>query len=294
MSLEFSVFMFVMMILLSLSSMEREISQFDGEKAENNIPLGPNVFSLLYNISNRLDGIDKKMGDIEKKFDKKMGDIEKKFDKKMEVMDKKFDKKMGDMDKKMDKNFVELKWEMESMENRTRLFFNGEISKLLIRMHSDNHDKVRTLAKSSTSSEVCDQYVTAHYVYFLGKMFGISVAHTPCYYPSSPPSFLHACPDVDVSIWAGCPPTNVSLLNISNTIVEAKLGDSATAFGFSGGEYRTWHGYISKRIGRMEPGKHFSPNPPSHESEFLFSAAAQDLGMSGGGVINGKGKLSFV
>ena len=122
-------------------------------------------------------------------------------------------------------------------------------------------------------------------------MFGISVAHTPCYYFDTIPSFINLCEGLDVGLWNGCPPVTASLLNISSRIAEARLGDTATIFGFASGAPRTWKGSIISLLGKTTVGTHLTPNPSEHAQELLFSGA-QDRGMSGGAAINGVGMAS--
>jgi hypothetical protein len=82
------------------------------------------------------------------------------------------------------------------------------------------------------------------------------------------------------------------LLNITNNIVAAKLGDYATVFGFADNRPRTWKGNIAGYLGHNTTGKHFCPQVPENAKELLFQGS-QDMGMSGGGAINGKGKINF-
>jgi hypothetical protein len=137
--------------------------------------------------------------------------------------------------------------------------------------------------------------VTAHFVIYRDKVFGISVAHTPCYIDDIVPAFINACPKLDVSIWSGFPPDNIHLLNITGSVAVAKIGDVATAFGFADDERRAWKGYISKFKGNQSfedniECRHFTPFACSHPKELLFAGSSQTYGMSGGGVMNGKGK----
>lgn len=110
---------------------------------------------------------------------------------------------------------------------------------------------------------------------------GISVAHYPCYtLHDIIPSYVHACPNLDVAIWSGYPPVNMNLLNISGSIVDAKMGDAATAFGYSKKYSRAWHGTIVGQLGYNTSGKDFTPSAYENEKELLFQEAQQQ-GMSG-------------
>jgi len=161
-------------------------------------------------------------------------------------------------------------------------------------LHDDNRDKVAALGKSSISANICGSMVTAHYVLYNKTVFGLSVAHTPCYrYAEAPPDYVKPCPNLDISLWIGCPPKNTFLLNITNSITQAKMGDIATAFGFASGRPRSWVGVITGQLGQNFEGAHFSPQAYEDENELIFQAS-QEFGMSGGGVLNGFGKCNTV
>ena len=161
-------------------------------------------------------------------------------------------------------------------------------------LHDDNRDKVAALGKSSISANICGSMVTAHYVLYNKTVFGLSVAHTPCYrYAEAPPDYVKPCPNLDISLWIGCPPKNTFLLNITNSITQAKMGDIATAFGFASGRPRSWVGVITGQLGQNFEGVHFSPQAYEDENELIFQAS-QEFGMSGGGVLNGFGKCNTV
>jgi hypothetical protein len=60
-------------------------------------------------------------------------------------------------------------------------------------------------------------------------MVGISKAHG-----DSIPGFMIPVPNLDVSIWSGVPPPSVSLLNITDPIVSAEIGDITTTTSLEG------------------------------------------------------------
>ncbi len=86
--------------------------------------------------------------------------------------------------------------------------------------------------------------MTAHFVVYRNVTLGISVAHAPCYHDQRIPNYVATCEGVDVSLWDGCPPNNVSLLNTTNSVVSARFGDFAAVFGFTNAKPRTRKGYI--------------------------------------------------
>jgi hypothetical protein len=98
------------------------------------------------------------------------------------------------------------------------------------------------------------------------------------------PEFVIPCVGLDVSLWNQCPPSTISLLNITDSVVTAKLGDFATVFGFTNNQARIWKGHIAGHDGESKPGWHFSPEVPQHEDELIFQGS-QDLGMSDGGAL---------
>jgi hypothetical protein len=187
--------------------------------------------------------------------------------------------------------------ELRSLRNETNVKLNDQATRLekiaaevVAQIHDANNIKVDALQNCSTYSIVCGSYVTAHFVLYQGLVFALSVAHTPCYTNHNIPSFIVTCDALDVSIWFGLPPRHISLLNISNSVVKASMGDSASAFGFSDSKPRSWHGTITGKLGYNFSGVHFTPSAYENEEELLFTGA-QDKGMSGGGVLNGRGKL---
>ena len=182
--------------------------------------------------------------------------------------------------------FSELKTEFRTAHSELQSHIDMRFEQL----HDDNRDKIISLQKASRSSEICGSAITSHFVLYKSYVFAISVAHTPCYMGDILPEWFHVCPQLDVSIWSGCPPANVALLNITSSVVDAEMGDAATAFGFSFGNPRAWHGTIVGLLGKNSTGKHLTPNAFESDQELLFQGAQQQ-GMSGGGVLNGRGYL---
>eukprot|EP01031_Cornospumella_fuschlensis_P031650 gene31650-38250_t len=150
--------------------------------------------------------------------------------------------------------------------------------------------EVEALRKVSVATNICGSTITAHYVVLENRMFAVSVAHAPCYLGDELPSLLLFCPELDISLWKGCPPSGASLLNISSRIALARLGDTVTVFGFADGVARTWSGSIASYVGKTSIGRHSHPNPSEHAEELVFQGA-QERGMSGGAAINGVGYL---
>lgn len=171
------------------------------------------------------------------------------------------------------------------------------IAEKFANLHDHDRNVVKALRKVSRNPIVCQSRVTVHYVVYQQKIFGISVAHSPCDNSSvlmKKPSYMHACRRLDVSIWSGCPPKGVALLNISGGVAEAVMGDKATAFGYASTHARSWTAWIVGSYGKSFPeGVHFTNSPPEHMDELLYSGQ-QQLGMSGGGVVNGHGYVGVV
>mmetsp|Transcript_10257 Transcript_10257/g.14112 ORF Transcript_10257/g.14112 Transcript_10257/m.14112 type:complete len:307 (+) Transcript_10257:16-936(+) len=195
---------------------------------------------------------------------------------------------------------LELKSSLSSMERQlsaTNLSLSEQVTQLrnemidqFFKLHDENHVKVEVLKSCSISAEICDSKITAHYVLYEKYMFGVSIAHTPCFVGDVIPESLLPCDGIDVTLWKGRPPPSVSLLNITGRIAKANVGDSALAFGFSNDVARSWQGAILGKLGYNTSGRHFTTTAYEHHEELLFSGA-QDAGMSGAGVLNGRGYL---
>jgi len=172
--------------------------------------------------------------------------------------------------------------------------FATKIEELKITLHDHNANTVKVLTAVTTNSTICDSFVTAHFVLYDDKIFGISVAHTPCYLSRhhTIPEWVVACPNRDVALWKGCPPAGISLLNITNSVANASLGDAALVFGYADMKKRSWSGNVIG-MGKSYTGHHFTPEAYGHDEELLFTGA-QDKGMSGGGAINGRGTFIFL
>ena len=184
-------------------------------------------------------------------------------------------------------DMVGLETRLDSIE--TSMMTKKDMQQYLLNRHDFDRNKVRDLAKISGYSSICGSFITTHYVVYKQKMFGISVAHTPCFLGDEIPEFVMAVPNLDVSIWRGVPPPEVSLLNITDSIVSAEIGDTATAFGLTMDAWpRAWQGMLVGRFNAEEKGRHFTNHAHHHKDELLFQGA-QTGGMSGGAVLNGNG-----
>ena len=53
--------------------------------------------------------------------------------------------------------------------------------------------------------------------------------------PTIQAAYDAAAANLDVSIWSGCPPEDVFLLNITGRVAKAEIGNSALALGLTGG-----------------------------------------------------------
>ena len=184
-------------------------------------------------------------------------------------------------------DMVGLQTRLDSIE--TSMMTKRDMQQYLLNRHDFDRNKVRGLEKISGYSPICGSFITTHYVVYKKKMFGISVAHTPCFLGDEIPEFVMAVPNLDVSIWRGVPPPEVSLLNITDSIVSAEIGDTATAFGLTMDAWpRAWQGMLVGRLNAEEKGRHFTNHAQHHKDELLFQGA-QTGGMSGGAVLNGNG-----
>jgi hypothetical protein len=233
---------------------------------ESKVQEGGDEFNnnILLTIATQLKNLEQKITNQEKKFDG-------------------LEDKINDLNIKIDKSIADI-------EKTFTQLIQDQTQQLRQTLHDDNSIKIEQLSKCSSSSILCNQSITVHYVILDGYIFGISVAHTPCYHDTVIPIYVHACDNLDVSVWDGCPPKDVSLLDITGRIVEAKLGDSAIAFGFSSGLPRAWYGSIVGELGKNYSGVHFTNHAFENSKELLFQGT-QNQGQSGGAVVNGNGKL---
>jgi len=236
-------------------------------------------------MESKMDNFMTQVLDLFKKQESKMDIIESKLESKLDIIKSKMDimeSKMDKMESKMDK----MESKMDKMESN--MVSKDDMNRLLTKQHESPRNKIRILEKISGRSSVCGSFVTTHYVVYKEKMFGISVAHTPCYVGDNIPAFALPVPDLDVTIWIGIPPTT-SLLNITDSIVSAEIGDTATAFGLTmEGWPRAWQGMLVGKLGLQESGRHFTNMANHHKEELLFQGT-QRRGMSGGAVLNGNG-----
>ena len=136
--------------------------------------------------------------------------------------------------------------------------------------------------------------MTSHFLVHEDKIFGLTVAHADC--QEEPyPEWLVPCPGLDVAIMVGCPPASVSVMNITGRVVSARMGDSASLFGFIEGglQERASIGNLVGVYGIKQTGKHFSSRVIEHSDSWVYQG---DIfaGMSGSCVLNGNGKSSCI
>jgi hypothetical protein len=202
-------------------------------------------------------------------------------------LENRLEKRIVGLETRLKNDMVGLQTRLDSIE--TSMMTKRDMQQYLLNRHDFDRNKVRGLEKISGYSPICGSFITTHYVVYKKKMFGISVAHTPCFLGDEIPEFVMAVPNLDVSIWRGVPPPEVSLLNITDSIVSAEIGDTATAFGLTMDAWpRAWQGMLVGRLNAEEKGRHFTNHAQHHKDELLFQGA-QTGGMSGGAVLNGNG-----
>jgi hypothetical protein len=100
------------------------------------------------------------------------------------------------------------------------------------RIHSSTSDKIDIIRRISHPMAICSNYLTTHFLVNDDKIFGLTVAHADC--KQAPhPKWLVPCAGLDIAIVIGCPPKEASsVMNITGRVVPAKMGDSASLFGF--------------------------------------------------------------
>ena len=162
------------------------------------------------------------------------------------------------------------------------------------RIHSSNSDKIEIIRKISQPVVICDSHLTTHFLVNGDKIFGLTVAHADC--KQAPyPKWLVPCPGLDIAIMVDCPTESVSVMNITGRVVSAKMGDSASLFGFieSGSQERASIGNLVGVYGVERKGEHFSSLVVEHPDSWIYQG---DIfaGMSGSCVLNGNGTSSCI
>ena len=203
------------------------------------------------------------------------------------LMEKLFDGMLARLETQLDNRFDKIETRLKNIEST--MLSKKEMQALLINQHDFNRNEMKGLKQICGYSSICNNFITTHYVVYKQKMFGISVAHTPCFVGDTIPEFVIPVPNLDVSIWIGVPPPNVSLLNITDHIVSAKIGDTATVFGLTMNRWsRAWQGILVGMLNKEEQGRHFTNHAYHHKEEFLFQGT-QSGDISGGAVLNDNG-----
>ena len=121
----------------------------------------------------------------------------------------------------MKSDMISMKSTLESVPRNVYTFF-----------HNFNRGKVDVLSQSMSAMMICDNKITVHYALLNDRVFGLTVAHTPCTWKQAPPHELIAFPDLDVSLMKTCPPTGVGILNITGSVTNAHVGDQVVSCGF--------------------------------------------------------------
>jgi ElaB/YqjD/DUF883 family membrane-anchored ribosome-binding protein len=157
---------------------------------------------------------------------------------------------------------------------------NTTIRNGFISYHDFEYRKVNSLTTVTKLIDLCDNLATIHFVIRDEFVFGISVKHNLC---NDCPTYIHMCPNHDISIHRICPDENRSVLNITS-VANAEIGHKALGYGFHNRSPRIWSGLITGYL-----GERYSTNA-SEECELLYQGD-QLPGMSGGAVLNGRGNL---
>ena len=170
------------------------------------------------------------------------------------------------------------------------------------KMHDFANDRAKALGTISWPTDLCGTKMTAHSVFWEGIVGGITAAHYECSDGKIPPKNLVFCDNVryvDVVIYTGCPPKDITeALNIAHS-AQLRPGDSSVAHGFAAilGKPipRYWQGQLLGAVGEEKMGQcgAGTTNVTVREDEYLISGD-QFAGMSGGAVLNGYGYLGTV
>ena len=162
-------------------------------------------------------------------------------------------------------------------------------------LHDLNRHKVEVMHQSMRSMKVCENKITVHYVLWNDKVFGLTVAHTPCFWKDKPPPEFIACQEMDVSLIKSCPPAHSGLLNLTGSVTVAQLGDEVMSCGFASvGVKRCWFGTVAGKWGNTAKSVHFTSKAFEHKEYILIAGASQDQQMSGSAVLNGYGESVLI
>ena len=136
------------------------------------------------------------------------------------------------------------------------------------------------------------EYVSGHSIFYNGKFYSLTARHYRYIEVHAQNVKVFHCPNVDVAIYAGCPPNNFAL--DANEHAPLRIGDESSAVGFvfesTEAVFRFWWGHLGGMKGKTE----LSDNVKFLGSEYLFQGVAQLEGMSGGPVVNGIGYTGLV
>ena len=115
--------------------------------------------------------IDEKFKEFSQHINTKMNDMEAR-------MHSHVRKELNDMEARMHSH---MRKELNDMEARTENKMERLQTNILKNLHDYNSGTVNVLANISTSTNICNADLTAHFVYYKGHIFGISVAHVLCH-----------------------------------------------------------------------------------------------------------------
>jgi hypothetical protein len=187
--------------------------------------------------------------------------------------------KLTDQTTQINENSIGIQQLAHSMDSQFQSL-NTTFKNGFINYHDFDYRKVNSLATVTKLIKLCDNLATLHYVIRDEFVFGISVKHNLC---NNSPTYIHMCPNIDISIHRICPDENKSVLNITS-IANAEIGHKALGYGFHNRSPRVWSGLITGYL-----CERYSTNA-SEECELLYQGD-QLPGMSGGAVLNGRGNL---
>jgi len=136
------------------------------------------------------------------------------------------------------------------------------------------------------------EYVSGHSIFYRGLFYSLIARHYRYIEVFATKGNLYLCPNVDVAIFSGCPPSKFAL--DANKHVPMRVGDESSAVGFffesKEPVFRFWRGYLGGMKGKTEVSNKIN----FLASEYLFQGVAQLKGMSGGPVVNGIGYTGLV
>jgi hypothetical protein len=198
----------------------------------------------------------------------------------MDDMERRVSVRMDDMERRVSVR-------MDDMKDDMKRHVSEGLNEVLRMLHDHNREKIAVLSNATYHLSFCSGVLSGHLLYFKGKYFGVTAAHSPCFYNDKVPAGVIPCAGIDVALLSTCY-AGKNVVNVTSSTVAPRLGDEAVAVGYYKSEIRAWVGALVGFGGVHRKGIHFTSNYYEVPDELIFQGA-QLPGMSGAAVVNGLG-----